>query len=46
VDSFGYGWFFSMTALLGLPVLVLVWFVSRQGLPENNAFATAHLPSE
>jgi len=46
VDNFGYGWFFSMTALLGLPVLVLVWFVSRQGLPENNAFATAHLPSE
>ena len=46
VDNFGYGWFFSMTALLGLPVLVLVWFVSRQGLPENNGFATAHLPSE
>ncbi len=25
VNSFGYAWFFTMTALLGLPVLFLIW---------------------
>ncbi len=30
VDAFGYGNFFIATALLGLPVLVLVWLASRQ----------------
>ena len=29
VDAFGYAQFFSSTALLGLPVLVLVWLASR-----------------
>jgi PAT family beta-lactamase induction signal transducer AmpG len=29
VDAFGYGHFFTATALLGLPVLVLVWLASR-----------------
>ena len=29
VDAFGYGNFFTATALLGLPVLVLVWLASR-----------------
>ena len=29
VDSFGYAQFFVSTALLGLPVLVLVWLASR-----------------
>jgi MFS transporter, PAT family, beta-lactamase induction signal transducer AmpG len=29
VDLIGYGWFFAGTALLGLPVLVLVWLASR-----------------
>ena len=29
VDAFGYGNFFTATALLGLPVLVLVWMASR-----------------
>ena len=29
VDAAGYAWFFVGTALLGLPVLVLVWLVSR-----------------
>lgn len=29
VDSFGYIWFFSGAALLGLPVLILVWMASR-----------------
>ena len=28
-DAFGYGNFFTATALLGLPVLVLVWLASR-----------------
>lgn len=29
VDAFGYPQFFTMTALLGLPVLLLVWLASR-----------------
>jgi len=29
VDTFGYGNFFTATALLGLPVLVLVWLASK-----------------
>ena len=29
VDAFGYGSFFTSTALLGLPVLILVWLTSR-----------------
>ena len=34
VDAFGYSHFFTATALLGLPVLVLVWLASRmQPLP-------------
>ena len=30
VDKFGYGNFFTATALLGVPVLLLVWLASRQ----------------
>jgi MFS transporter, PAT family, beta-lactamase induction signal transducer AmpG len=29
VDAYGYGHFFTATALLGLPVLVLVWLAAR-----------------
>jgi PAT family beta-lactamase induction signal transducer AmpG len=29
VDAFGYANFFNSTALLGAPVLVLVWLASR-----------------
>ncbi|MFN7752797.1 MAG: AmpG family muropeptide MFS transporter [Pseudomonadota bacterium] len=29
VDQVGYGWFFAGTALLGLPVLALVWLAGR-----------------
>jgi len=29
VDQVGYGWFFAGTALLGVPVLALVWLASR-----------------
>ena len=29
VDAAGYAWFFTGTALLGLPVLLLVWLASR-----------------
>jgi PAT family beta-lactamase induction signal transducer AmpG len=29
VDSFGYPAFFTGTALLGVPVLILVWLASR-----------------
>jgi PAT family beta-lactamase induction signal transducer AmpG len=30
VDAYGYGNFFTATALLGLPVLLLVWLAARQ----------------
>ena len=33
VDKFGYGNFFTATALLGVPVLLLVWLASRQKPP-------------
>ena len=33
VDAFGYGHFFTATALLGLPVLMLVWLASRMQPP-------------
>jgi PAT family beta-lactamase induction signal transducer AmpG len=33
VDSFGYSHFFTATALLGLPVLLLVWLASRMKVP-------------
>jgi MFS transporter, PAT family, beta-lactamase induction signal transducer AmpG len=29
VDHFGYSHFFTATALLGVPVLLLVWLASR-----------------
>jgi len=35
VDSFGYTHFFTATALLGLPVLLLVWLASRMGPPSS-----------
>ena len=42
VDQVGYGWFFTATALLGLPVLVLVWLASRlQAAPVRPADAAA-----
>ena len=34
VDAFGYGNFFTATALLGLPVLVLVYVASRMQAPQ------------
>jgi PAT family beta-lactamase induction signal transducer AmpG len=33
VDAFGYADFFLVTALLGLPVLLLVWLTSRLNRP-------------
>ena len=35
VDAFGYSHFFTATALLGLPVLLLVWLASRIDLAEK-----------
>ncbi|MES2685229.1 MAG: AmpG family muropeptide MFS transporter [Pseudomonadota bacterium] len=35
VDSFGYSHFFTATALLGLPVLLLVWLASRMKSPSS-----------
>ena len=40
VDTFGYSHFFIATALLGLPVLVLVWLASRiqtSGIKQSDA---------
>lgn len=36
VDSFGYSQFFTATALLGLPVLLLVWLASRTKPPQTQ----------
>ncbi|MGB4116942.1 MAG: AmpG family muropeptide MFS transporter [Polaromonas sp.] len=36
VDTFGYGNFFTATALLGLPVLVLVWMAARHKHPTQR----------
>ena len=33
VDHVGYGWFFTATAVLGLPVLLLVWLAGRVRQP-------------
>ena len=35
VNAFGYAHFFTATALLGAPVLVLVWLASRAKMPAN-----------
>ena len=35
VDAYGYTNFFTATALLGLPVLVLVWLASKSTLPQT-----------
>ncbi|MEO8023118.1 permease [Polaromonas sp.] len=35
VDAFGYSSFFMGTALLGVPVLLLVWLASRMKMPSN-----------
>ncbi len=36
VDAFGYANFFTATALLGLPVLVLIWLAARAKLHEKH----------
>jgi PAT family beta-lactamase induction signal transducer AmpG len=36
VDKFGYSHFFTATALLGVPVLLLVWLASRMKAPEQT----------
>ena len=37
VDHFGYAPFFTSTALLGVPVLLLVWLASRQSISRPNS---------
>lgn len=39
VDALGYAHFFTATALLGLPVLVLVWWAARAQATANHATA-------
>jgi len=36
MDAFGYSHFFTATALLGLPVLLLVWLASRTTVPQTQ----------
>ncbi len=36
VDGFGYAHFFTATALLGVPVLLLVWLASRVQIADTN----------
>ncbi|MBK7656451.1 MAG: MFS transporter [Betaproteobacteria bacterium] len=48
VDTFGYGHFFTATALLGVPVLILVWLATRaMPVPTNspNAKPQETIPS-
>jgi MFS transporter, PAT family, beta-lactamase induction signal transducer AmpG len=44
VDAFGYSQFFTATALLGLPVLMLVYLASRVQAPQNKSPFTCSLP--
>ena len=44
VDAFGYIDFFTATALLGVPVLLLVWLASRIKTPENTAENALGIP--
>ncbi|MEO5573111.1 MAG: MFS transporter [Gammaproteobacteria bacterium] len=41
VDSYGWANFFTGTALIGIPVLVLVWLVMRQANTANSSSARA-----
>jgi PAT family beta-lactamase induction signal transducer AmpG len=47
VNAFGYAQFFTSTALLGLPVLVLVWLASRvQAPPATQSAHTSPGPAQ
>ena len=43
VDAFGYGHFFVATALLGVPVLLLIWLAARAGHAEARKDPTPAL---
>ena len=44
VDAFGYAWFFVATALLGVPVLLLIGLASRHAGPTQEAAPAASDP--
>jgi MFS transporter, PAT family, beta-lactamase induction signal transducer AmpG len=44
VDAFGYIDFFTATAMLGVPVLLLVWLASRIKTPENAVENAPDMP--
>ena len=46
VDHFGYSTFFISTAIIGLPVLILVWFVSKLNLIQNSDQAENSVKSQ
>jgi PAT family beta-lactamase induction signal transducer AmpG len=45
VDAFGYSHFFTATAFLGVPVLLLVWLAARQAQPAAPRAAAAEAGS-
>jgi MFS transporter, PAT family, beta-lactamase induction signal transducer AmpG len=46
VDAFGYANFFTMTAVLGIPVLLLIWLVGKAKLHKKEAKTDASLEFE
>jgi PAT family beta-lactamase induction signal transducer AmpG len=46
VDHFGYSTFFISTAIIGLPVLILVWFVGKLNLTHNSDQAENSVKSQ
>ena len=46
VDHFGYSTFFISTAIIGLPVLILVWFVGKFNLIQNSDQAENSVKSQ
>jgi PAT family beta-lactamase induction signal transducer AmpG len=41
VDAIGYPWFFAYTSVLGLPALVILYFLTQQARRDNTTVGTA-----
>jgi PAT family beta-lactamase induction signal transducer AmpG len=41
VDAIGYPWFFVYTSSLGIPALVMLYFLTRQAGRQNTTVGTA-----
>lgn len=46
VDAYGYSNFFTATALLGVPVIVLLWFAARNPLASTRSENTVDITAE